>query len=249
MNRVGVEGKGESVWLAWFLIADAAALRRARRGARRRRAAAARVAGRAPTPTPRPSRRTRGTAPGTAAPTSTTARRSAPRPAEECRIDSIAQSWSVHLRRRRPRARRVRAMRSLDEHLVREDARLLMLLTPAVRSHAARSRLHQGLPAGRARERRAVHPRRALGGARHRAPAHGDRAFQLFQMLNPLTHARTPDDSRDATRSSRTSSRPTSTPPPDTSAAAAGPGTPARRAGCIESDSRRYSASRRRATP
>ena len=40
-------------------------------------------------------RSTAGTVPGTGAPISTTARRSGPRTSEECRIDSIAQSWSV----------------------------------------------------------------------------------------------------------------------------------------------------------
>src|SRR5690606_30665363 len=48
---------------------------------------------------------------------------------EECRIDSIAQSWSVISGAGDP-DRRTRAMQSLEEHLVREDARLLMLLTP-----------------------------------------------------------------------------------------------------------------------
>jgi cyclic beta-1,2-glucan synthetase len=113
------------------------------------------------------------------------------RESDECRIDSIAQSWSVISGRRRARRRQARAMRSLEEHLVDEDARLIRAAHAAVRPDAARSRLHQGLPAGRARERRAVHARRALGGARDRAAGDGDRAFELFQMLNPL-HA-TPD--------------------------------------------------------
>ena len=47
---------------------------------------------------------------------------------DDCKIDSIAQSWSVisHARFRSVQ----RAMKSLNEQLVREDARLLMLLTP-----------------------------------------------------------------------------------------------------------------------
>ena len=70
-----------------------------------------------------------------------------------------------------PAIRRGRRRRcaSLEEHLVREDARLIMLLTPPFDKTRERSRLHQGLPARRARERRAVHARRALGRARHRA--------------------------------------------------------------------------------
>ena len=74
----------------------------------------------------------------------------------------------------------------------------------------------------------------------------GDRAFELFQMLNPLTHARAPQRVDDPTRSSPTSWPPTSTPRRVTSDAAGGRGTPARRAGCIASGSRRSSASRKR---
>ena len=67
----------------------------------------------------------------------------------------------------------------------------------AVRPHDAEPRLHPGLPAGRARERRPVHPRRALDGARVRAMlGDGDRATELFAMLNPINHARTPDGGR-----------------------------------------------------
>ena len=52
---------------------------------------------------------------------------------EECRIDSIAQSWSV-ISAAATAERAARAMRSLEEHLVREDARLLMLLdAPSIR--------------------------------------------------------------------------------------------------------------------
>src|SRR4029434_10619470 len=43
---------------------------------------------------------------------------------EECRIDSIAQSWSVISGGGRPE-RRLQAMRSLEEHLVDREARLV----------------------------------------------------------------------------------------------------------------------------
>ena len=81
----------------------------------------------------------------------------------ECRIDSIAQSWSVlsgagrraslaagHASRRpAPRAPRPRADPAAG---------------PAVRSIGRRPRLHPGLRPGRAGERRPVHARRDLGG-------------------------------------------------------------------------------------
>ena len=112
-----------------------------------------------------------------------------------------------------------------------------------LRPDRARPRLHQGLRARRARERRAVHPRRALGRAgRRRCSATATRAVELFDLLNPINHARTPGGASSATGSSRTSSRPTSTPRRSTSGAAAGRGTPARPAGCTASPSRRSSA-------
>src|SRR5207244_13412097 len=48
---------------------------------------------------------------------------------DECRIDSIAQSWSVISGAGDPE-RQARAMQSLEEYLVREDVRLVMLTTP-----------------------------------------------------------------------------------------------------------------------
>ena len=104
MNLVGAGGKGESVWLGWFLMSDPAPVRRAREAARRRRRRRPTVpatcadAGRG-------ARRCMGRRRGTGARISTTARRSARRRTAECQIDAIAQSWAVHLRRRRSRAR------------------------------------------------------------------------------------------------------------------------------------------------
>lgn len=48
---------------------------------------------------------------------------------EECRIDSIAQSWSV-LSGAGSAMRQVKAMQSLDEHLIKRDIRAVLLLDP-----------------------------------------------------------------------------------------------------------------------
>ena len=82
---------------------------------------------------------------------------------DECRIDSIAQSWAV-LSGAAPAPRAERAMDAVRTHLVRRGARR----RPAPRRRRSTSSaqdpgLHQGLPAGHARERRPVHARRALG--------------------------------------------------------------------------------------
>ena len=116
-----------------------------------------------------------------------------------------------------------------------------MLLTPPFDQTPNDPGLHQGLPAGRARERRAVHARRALGGAGHRAAGRRRPRVRAVPDAQPA-HARARRRRRSRpTRSSRTSWRPTSTPRRASSGAAAGPGTPARRAGCTASGSRRSS--------
>jgi cyclic beta-1,2-glucan synthetase len=191
MNRVGVEGKGESVWLAWFLIttlrvfaehavsrgdgALAAELRRQADayaaaveehgwdGAWYRRAYF-----------------DDGTPLGSAQ-------------SDECRIDSIAQSWSVISAAGQPDRRTV-AMRSLEEHLVREDARLIMLLTPPFDKTPKDPGYIKGYLPG-VRENGAQYTHAALWTVLATAlQGNGDRAFELYQMLNPLTHARTPEE-------------------------------------------------------
>ncbi len=114
---------------------------------------------------------------------------------------------------------------------------------PALRRGAARSRLHRGLSAGASRERRPVHPRRALGGDGARAPRQrrrGLRAVPPAEPHQPRAHARR---TRASTAWSRTWWPPTSPHTPTASGAEAGPGTRARPAGCTASASRRSSAS------
>ena len=82
---------------------------------------------------------------------------------EECKLDSLTQSWAV-LSGAADRRRAERAMDAVRAHLVRRDAQLVLLLTPPFDRMSARSRLHQGLSAGRSRERRPVHARGALDG-------------------------------------------------------------------------------------
>ncbi len=167
MNRVGVEGRGESVWLAWFLVATLRAFAE-RADARGDGAAAAELRARADAYVAaveahgwdgewyRRAYFDDGTPLGSAE-------------SDECRIDSIAQSWSVISGRRRPGAA------GAGDALARGAPGPARRPAPdaahaAVRPHARRPRLHQGVPARRAGERRAVHARGALGGARHRAP-------------------------------------------------------------------------------
>ena len=131
-------------------------------------------------------------------------------------------------------------MAAVDEYLVRRERRPGAALHAAIRHDSARPWIHQGLSAGHPRERRPIHTWRDLVGDRvcdARRRRQGRRT-----VLDPE-----PDQSREharrrciATRSSPTSSAPTSTRCRRTSGAAAGPGTPARPAGCIGPASNGY---------
>src|SRR5690606_27345737 len=191
MSRVGIEGRGESVWLAWFLTATL-------------RAFADHVSARGDSGTAeeliaqadaysaaveehgwdgswyRRAYFDDGTPLGSSE-------------SEECRIDSIAQSWSV-ISGAGDVSRQARAMLSLEEHLVREDARLLMLLTPPFDEMPNDPGYIKGYLPG-VRENGAQYTHAALWAVLATAMrGDGDRAFELYQMINPLTHARTPDE-------------------------------------------------------
>ena len=191
MNRVGVEGRGESVWLAWFLVTTM-------------RAFAGHCDARGDVPA---AAELRANADAYVEAVETSAwdgewyRRAyfdngAPlgsSESDECKIDSIAQSWSVISGAGDP-ARRVRAMASLNEHLVREDARLLMLLTPPFDKTPHDPGYIKGYLPG-VRENGAQYTHAALWAVLATAlSGDGDRAFELYQMINPLTHARTPEE-------------------------------------------------------
>ena len=189
MNRVGIEGKGESVWLAWFLIAT---LRKFAVHADQRGDAAVRDEMLAK-------------ADGYAEAVERSAwdgewyRRAyfddgsplGSRTSDECKIDSIAQSWSVISGAGKPDRART-AMQSLNKYLVRDDARLIMLLTPPFDKTAHDPGYIQGYLPG-VRENGAQYTHAALWVVLATAlQGDGNRAFELFQMINPITHANNP---------------------------------------------------------
>ena len=109
---------------------------------------------------------------------------------DECQIDSIAQSWAVISGAGAP-ARQGIAMRALNAQLVREDARLIMLLTPPFDQGTHDPGYIKGYVPG-VRENGAQYTHAALWAVLATAMrGDGDRAFDLFQMLNPLTHTAT----------------------------------------------------------
>ncbi|HEX7336800.1 MAG TPA: glucoamylase family protein [Gemmatimonadales bacterium] len=191
MNRVGVEGRGESVWLAWFLIATLRSFAEQveKKGDRvvaaelRSKAAGYAAAVQAHGWDGEWYRRAYfddGTPLGS-------------RESDECRIDSIAQSWSV-ISGAGDGARQKQAMQALEQHLVHNDARLLMLLTPPFDKTEKDPGYIKGYLPG-VRENGAQYTHAALWAVLATAlRGDHDRAFELYQMINPLTHARTPEE-------------------------------------------------------
>ena len=127
MNRVGIDGRGESVWLAWFLHATLTAFAALceRVGEAELAAGYRSQAGRLKAAIERHAWDgdwylrawyDDGTPLGSSA-------------NRECRIDAIAQSWGVLSGAADPERVR-RAMQSVEDHLVRPDDRLILLFTP-----------------------------------------------------------------------------------------------------------------------
>ncbi len=190
MNRVGEHGRGESTWLGFFLygvLKDFAAIADQR-------------------PDPELAARYRGDA----------ARLSRSLEAawdgewfrrgyyddglplgsahnDECRIDSIAQSWAV-ISGAVPRRLAEHAVDSVNRLLVSRGLRAVLLLAPPFDRSAQQPGYIKGYPPGL----------RENGGQYTHAAAwlvwaladldRGDEAMELFHMLNPVNHSRTAAD-------------------------------------------------------
>jgi cyclic beta-1,2-glucan synthetase len=186
MNRVGREGRGESVWLGWFLMANLRefariADRRAEgeRAARWRASADSLEAALAKEAWDGAWYRRAffddGTPLGSAS-------------NEECQIDSIAQSWAV-LAGAADGERARQAMESVEQRLLRREDRLLLLLSPPFDRTRPDPGYIKGYPPGI----------RENGGQYTHAAAwsiiafamlgEGDKAYDLFNLLSPIHHA------------------------------------------------------------
>jgi cyclic beta-1,2-glucan synthetase len=106
---------------------------------------------------------------------------------DECRIDSIAQSWSVLSGAGDP-ARQQQAMNSLDQHLVRRDAGLVQLLDPPFDKSARDPGYIKGYLPG-VRENGGQYTHAAIWATMAFAEL-GDsaRAWELLRLINPINH-------------------------------------------------------------
>jgi cyclic beta-1,2-glucan synthetase len=191
MNRVGAGGKGESVWNGWFLLTilkrfvpiaeargDTEHAARYREQMERLRAAMEASAWDG-----RWYRRAYfddGTPLGS-------------EQNDECKIDSLPQSWAVISGAADPERAR-QAMAAVEEFLVKEADKMILLFTPPF----DQGKLQPGYIKGY------VPGIRENGGQYTHAASwvvqattllgHGQRAIELFDLINPILHAATPED-------------------------------------------------------
>ncbi|MBI1895791.1 MAG: hypothetical protein HYS04_04520 [Acidobacteria bacterium] len=191
LSSVGDEGRGESVWLAWFLIVvltrfaglcdgrgeeDLASEYRER--ARRLSETVERTSWDGEWY--RRAYFDDGTPLGS-------------RENEEARIDSLPQSWAV-ISGAANSDRAAQAMRSVDEHLIRRKEKLVLLYTPPLDHSTPHPGYIMGYPPG-VRENGGQYTHAALWVAMAFARlGNAERAVEVLQMLNPIEHSRTPED-------------------------------------------------------
>jgi cyclic beta-1,2-glucan synthetase len=188
MNLVGAEGKGESVWLAWFLhpiLSHWAEVAEARgEGQRatiwRSHAIALKESLEREAWDGSWYRRAYfddGTPLGSAV-------------NDVCRIDSIAQSWSV-ISGGIDAARSQQAMSAVDESLVRRGDGLVLLLTPPFDGTPLEPGYIKGYPPG-VRENGGQYTHAAVWSIiAFATQGDGDKAAELFALLNPINHSST----------------------------------------------------------
>lgn len=110
---------------------------------------------------------------------------------DECRIDSIAQSWGVLSAAADP-ARARAAMAAVDARLVRRDAGLIQLLDPPFDGAGPDPGYIGGYAPG-TRENGGQYTHAAIWATMAFARmGQGERAWELLGMLNPVNHARDP---------------------------------------------------------
>ena len=109
---------------------------------------------------------------------------------DACRIDSIAQSWSVISAAGDP-VLQARAMAAVDDQLVRRDDGLVLLFAPPFDHTSLEPGYVKGYLPG-VRENGGQYTHAAIWTAiAFAALGDGDRAAELFVMLNPINHAST----------------------------------------------------------
>ncbi|MEO8461534.1 MAG: glycosyl transferase family 36, partial [Dokdonella sp.] len=193
MNRVGEGGKGESVWLAWFLLATIDAFapftEKRKQADRKQRWTDTATIVRAALETSgwdgawyRRGYYDDGTPLGSTQ-------------SSECKIDAIAQSWSV-LARANDREHTEKAMAAVDRQLIRRDDQIALLFTPPFDRTPLDPGYIKGYPPG-IRENGGQYTHGTIWSIFAFAQLGlGDKAGELFSILNPVNHSSTAEAAR-----------------------------------------------------
>jgi cyclic beta-1,2-glucan synthetase len=191
MNRVGLGGQGESVWLGWFLhaaLSDFAPVADRRSDAPRAarwRAHASALSASLELEAWDGDWYRRGWY-DDGAPLGSAS-------SEECRIDSIAQSWAV-LSGAGDEQRARRAMAAVERDLIRAQDGIALLFAPPFDRTSRDPGYIRGYPPG-VRENGGQYTHGAVWSVMaFAALGEGDKSAALFWMLNPINHARTRAD-------------------------------------------------------
>ncbi len=187
MNRVGIQGRGESVWLGWFLYsvlkrfvpiclqrADYEQVHAYGQQAERLKAA---LEASWDGQWYRRAYYDDGSPLGAAK-------------NSECQIDSIAQSWAVISKAGDP-LRSLQAMSAVSEYLIRSEDQLLLLFTPPFDKTGNDPGYIRSYPPG-IRENGGQYTHAAIWAVWAFAElGQGNTAGELFQLLNPIAHGNT----------------------------------------------------------
>ncbi len=191
MNRVGEGGKGESIWLGWLLIRTIhlfSPLAQARNEDERvqrwvAHASKARKAIEEKAWDGEWYRRASfddGTWLGS-------------KDNDECRIDSIVQSWAVLSEAGDPE-RAAKAMDSVEQYLIQPESKLALLFTPPFDKTSHDPGYIKGYPPG-LRENGGQYTHAAMWAILAYAKlGHGNKASSLFNLLNPINHTLNAED-------------------------------------------------------
>ncbi|MDF2882101.1 MAG: NdvB [Clostridiaceae bacterium] len=108
---------------------------------------------------------------------------------EECKIDSLAQSWSVISGAGKP-SRIKEAMESLETNLVKYDKGMVLLLTPPFYNSSSEPGYIKGYVPG-VRENGGQYTHGAVWViVAYCKMGLGDKAWRIFNMINPINHSR-----------------------------------------------------------
>jgi cyclic beta-1,2-glucan synthetase len=187
MNRVGIKGKGESVWLAWFLyenhlrFAKLCEILEETDSAGKHRERAKELKERINNSAWEDDRFLRGYFDN--------GNPLGSKNSDECQIDSLPQSWSI-LTEGTDRERQLRAIDTVETHLVNKEGRFIQLFTPPFDKTKNDPGYIKGYPPG-VRENGGQYTHAAIWAVWALAElGEGTKAHQQFGYLNPINHSR-----------------------------------------------------------